>query len=124
LNTGTTATHILVVEDDVNVRTFLIRALARIKPGARISEAENGAEALQLFNATQCDLIISDHRMPIMSGLDLLIATRRNSAVPFIMISADAEVGQRAVAAGVNVFLGKPIDLSMLRAAVLDLLPD
>lgn len=116
--------HILIAEDEEDVLNFLVRALGRIKPGSRVSSARNGAEALQLFQAEGCDLIISDHRMPQMSGLDLLIAVRRISEVPFIMISADGLVGERAAEMGVTAFLDKPLGLHTLRAAVLQVLPE
>jgi CheY-like chemotaxis protein len=115
--------HIIVTEDEADVLHFLERALERIKPGARISTATNGAEALAIFQQHGCDLLISDHRMPQMSGLDLLIAVRSLSPVPFIMISADTMIGPRAHAAGVTEFLEKPIGLSVLRDAVLRCLP-
>lgn len=116
--------HILIAEDEEDVLNFLVRALGRIKSGARVSAARNGAEALQLFQAEGCDLLISDHRMPLMSGLDLLIAVRRISHVPFIMVSADTLVGDRATEMGVTMFLDKPLSLHTLRTAVLGVLPD
>lgn len=116
--------HILIAEDEVDVLTFLVRALGRIKEGAHITTAKNGADALTLFLADGCDLIISDHRMPSMSGLDFLIAVRQTSQVPFIMISADSLVETHAIENGVTAFLDKPLSLHTLRNAVLQILTD
>ncbi len=116
--------HIIIAEDEEDVLSFLVRAVKRIKPGARVSPANNGAEALHIFEAEGCDLIISDHRMPQMSGLDLLIAVRQISQVPFLMVSADGLVGGLAVERGVTEFLDKPLGLQTLRAAVMRWLPD
>ena len=115
--------HIIIAEDEDDVLQFLTRAVERIKPGAKVSATRNGAEALALFQEKGCDLLISDHRMPQMSGYDLLVAIRQRSHVPFIMVSADAQVGPDAVAAGVTEFLDKPLGLGALRTVVLRCLP-
>lgn len=116
--------HILVAEDDPFVLDVLVRTLQRIKPAASITAVMNGVDALQRFETTEFDLVISDHRMPRMSGLDLLLAIRKVSKVPFIMLSADSTVEELAQHEGVTLFLGKPISLEILRPAVLQLLPD
>ena len=67
--------------------------------------------------------MLSDHRMPQMSGLELLSALRQFSSVPFIMLSADILIAPQAYAAGVTEFLEKPMSLQTLRAAVLRYLP-
>lgn len=114
---------ILIVEDEVDVLGFLRRAIERIVPGATLLTASNGREALALFQQQPCDLVISDHRMPLMSGLELLVALRQTSAVPFLMITADTVIAPQARAAGVTEFLDKPVSLNALRAAVLRCLP-
>lgn len=116
--------HILVAEDDPFVLDVLVRALMRIKPAAAITSVMNGVDALQHFKTAKFDLVISDHRMPRMSGLDLLLAIRKDSMVPFIMLSADSTVEEIAHVEGVTLFFGKPISLEILRPAVLQLLPD
>ena len=115
--------HIVVAEDDTIVLHFLGRAIQRIKPKATISSVDNGLDALTIMQSQGCDLIISDNQMPSMSGLDLLSAIRHTSAVPFIMLSADKTTKLQAVAAGVTLFLAKPIDFATLRDAVLHCLP-
>lgn len=115
--------HIILVEDELDVRDFLLRALTRFQPHAAISTASNGAEALAVFQARGADLIISDHRMPVKSGLELLQDIRVVSQVPFVLISADATVERAAIAAGVSEFLAKPLSIAQLRAVVQRYLP-
>ncbi|MBX0329040.1 response regulator [Oscillochloris sp. ZM17-4] len=110
--------RVLLVEDEAGVRAFLIRAIEHILPDAQVIAASDGQLALTAFLAAPADLVISDNRMPNMSGLDLLRALRERSAVPFIMISAEPSVERQAYRAGASVYLGKPATLSDLRAAI------
>jgi CheY-like chemotaxis protein len=114
---------ILLVEDEPDVLDFLLRAVERIAPGATLLKAANGADALALFQRRPCSLVISDHRMPLMTGLELLVALRGFSSVPFIMLSADTLIAPQAYAAGVSEFLEKPMSLQALRAAVRRYIP-
>jgi DNA-binding response OmpR family regulator len=83
-----------------------------------VIDQPDGQLGLDAFLADPADLVISDNRMPQMSGMDLLQALRSCSAVPFIMLSAESGVAQRALAAGASAFLGKPVALADLRAAI------
>lgn len=109
---------ILLVEDEPDVRSFLVRALARVAPHADVHVACDGIEALEDIAKSPPDLIVSDHRMPRMTGLELLVRVRAESQIPFIMISADITVQPQALADGVSVFLAKPISLGDLRVTV------
>lgn len=110
--------RILIVEDESSVRGFLCRALAHFFPGAEIVVATDGQQGLDLFLAGPASLVISDNRMPKMSGIELLQQLRARSAVPFVMISADASLERRAALAGASAFLNKPVSLGELRAAI------
>ena len=59
---------ILLVEDEPDVLDFLQRAVQRIVPEAALLKAANGSDALALLKQRPCDLVISDHRMPQMTG--------------------------------------------------------
>ncbi len=115
--------RILLVEDEPDVRAFMLRALAIISPQAEIIAAEDGRQALMHFTERKIDLIISDQHMPYLSGLELLQAIRRSSDVPFVLISADSAVAEAAHAAGASCFLAKPFSLNALRQAVEYLAP-
>jgi two-component system KDP operon response regulator KdpE len=114
----TTPMRVLLVEDEIDVRGFFARALAHMWPALEVVTAANGCEALDLLRGGQFDLVLSDQRMPKMTGLELLTAVRAWSQVPFLLISADRSVEVAAYAAGANAFLSKPIGLDGLRAAV------
>lgn len=115
--------RILLVEDEADVRRFFARALAHIGEFIEVLPAADGLEALELFVSQSVDLVLSDHRMPRMSGLELLVAVRARSPVPFLLITADRSVEHAAYAAGVSEFLNKPISLDALRDSVLRYMP-
>ena len=80
--------HILIAEDENDVREFLVRAVRRLAPTAEVTAAANGSEALDIFQQQPCDLILTDQRMPVMRGIELLTAVRgMGSAVPVVFIT-------------------------------------
>jgi CheY-like chemotaxis protein len=108
--------RIMIVEDESDVREFLSRALHRLLPAAEIDTAENGSEALQLFQQRRYDLILTDQRMPIMRGTDLLMAVRaEGSDVPVVFITADMIAEEQALQAGASAVFIKPVSLRQLR---------
>lgn len=118
-----TTHRLLLVEDEIDVRLFFVRALGLIAPAAEVVQAADGREALALFEQQAFDLVLSDHRMPHLTGVELLRAVRASSAIPFILITADRSVERDALAAGVTELLSKPISIAALRAAVTRHLP-
>lgn len=113
------ALKILVVDDQFSVRQMTRLALEKI--GVRmIHEAENGQDALLTALAQPLDLIISDFNMPEMDGIGLLRAVRGHQAIrklPFILITGrgDRELVVKAAQAGVNNYVVKPFDETILR---------
>jgi len=87
----------IIVADDVeHNRKYLIDALKNTN--IEIVEAEDGAEALSLAKKTVPDLIITDIRMPILDGFDLLEKLKRDDAlkhIPVIAYSASVMKGQK-----------------------------
>lgn len=116
--------RILIVEDETSVREFLCRAIGRFLPAAQIVAAPHGLIGLEAFLSRPASLVISDQRMPHMSGIELLQQLRRRSAVPFVILSAEASVRERALLAGATAFLAKPVALADLRAAIRDALAE
>jgi DNA-binding NtrC family response regulator len=112
--------RILITEDDATFRSFLNTILRG--EGYAVREAECGEEALELLRRENFDLVISDLKMPGMSGLDLYRQLRsENAAPPFILLTAFGTI-EEAVSAmkeGVADFLTKPLkDPESLRALV------
>lgn len=102
----------LIVDDFDSMRRITANQL-RLLGAKYIHEASNGAEALRILSYEPITLVLSDWNMPVMSGLELLSAIRadaKHCALPFIMITAEAERErvQEAISAGVSELLVKP----------------
>lgn len=115
---------VLLVDDEVGVRRALRRTIK--DEGYEILEAASGEDALAILQSQKVDVIISDHSMPSMSGLDLLRRARlvRPDSLRIILTGqADLDTVVTAVNEdGIYRFLLKPwdnLDLKvMLRLAV------
>lgn len=104
--------QILVVDDFATMRRIVKTCLKQIGFN-NIIEAEDGAAALQRLNEADVKLIISDWNMPNMMGIDLLKAVRadqRLQAIPFLMVTAEAQKENiiEAAKAGVSNYIIKP----------------
>jgi CheY-like chemotaxis protein len=111
--------HIVIAEDEADVREFLYRAFSRNAPTCQISAVGDGAAALDLIEQSGCDLLISDQRMPIMTGVELVRAIRATGATfPAIIISADMTAEAAAAAAGANAFFFKPLSMGQIRTII------
>ncbi len=107
---------ILVVDDYLPTRRLIVDALEQSSQ-YEVNEAENGEEALQLFNKNNYDLVISDIMMPGMSGMDLLNRIReKNLFAAVIMITGNPTVDLTvsAIKKGAVDFLTKPFDIDDL----------
>lgn len=106
---------VLLVEDSLYMRR-LTRMLLSGFGVRKIEEADDGAMALELFEQTLPDIVITDWVMPVFDGLELTRAIRSPDAcsspyTPIIMITGYSERSRVMVArdAGVTEFLAKPI---------------
>jgi len=107
---------ILVVDDYLPTRRLIVDALSQY-PQYEVNEAENGEEALQLFNKNNYGLVISDIMMPGMSGMDLLNRIReKNLSTAVIMITGNPTIDLTvsAIKKGAVDFLTKPFDIDDL----------
>lgn len=83
----------LVVDDFEAMRKVTINQLRQMGV-ERIESARNGAEALRLLKNQRFDVVLSDWNMPVMTGVELLQAMRADErlfAIPFVLITAEAE---------------------------------
>ncbi len=111
--------RVLVVDDEDVVRELLERFL--IKRGYVVSLAKDGRAGLELFRKIPFDLVLSDVRMPGIDGLQLMQAVKElNPRVPVVLISGygDVETVVRALKAGAENFLSKPVRLEQLEQVV------
>jgi DNA-binding NarL/FixJ family response regulator len=113
--------RILIVDDDITLKTALIRYLQN--RGYSVLEASSGAEALSLFEQNPPDVVVSDVIMPEMDGLEFcrrLRATRSGQLVPFIFLSGRKDLDDRIQGhqMGADDYLVKPFDPKELVAKI------
>ncbi len=111
--------RILVVDDEEKMRKLLCIMLSR--RGHDTAEAGHGRQALQMLEEQRFDLIISDIRMPVMDGMEMLRAMKdRDISVPVIFITAFATVESavEAMRAGALDYITKPFDEARIHLTV------
>jgi len=114
---------ILVVDDDTNILEVLHARLAAA--GYSVITALDGPTALKVLDETEVDLIISDMKMPEMSGMDLFLEIRKkDQTIPVIFLTAYGTIPDAvsAVKAGAVDYISKPFDGKMLVATIRDFL--
>ncbi|HEX2059829.1 MAG TPA: ATP-binding protein, partial [Thermoanaerobaculia bacterium] len=120
---GLRGVRLLVVDDDEQVRNY-VAAVFRAS-GADVRSADSVTTAMDLIETWEPDVLLSDLAMPEADGFALLDRLREsNLHIPVIALTAFAspEDRQRALAAGFDAFVPKPVDPAKLRRAVLDTL--
>ena len=119
MKNGTKTLRILIVDDDPGQRSLLNSFLR--SQHFETETAESGERALELLRTGKFDMMISDVRMPGMTGLETLRRARKEHAtLPVLLVTAFTDV-RDAVAAmrdGAVNYLAKPIDLDELLASV------
>jgi two-component system chemotaxis response regulator CheY len=118
--------QVLIVDDIASTRAIL-RDMLQELGFTQIVEATDGREALEKLKKHGAQLIISDHMMKDMSGLDLLNQIRNHPYlvdIPCIMISAvgDIPVIETALELGASDYIVKPISFQLLRRKISDVL--
>lgn len=111
--------QILVVDDELSIRQLLEIALKKV--GYRITVAESGGAAIDLFDKHAYDLVISDIKMPDMSGVDVLRHVKRSGPdTPVIMITAYAstETAVEALRLGAYDYITKPFKVDELKVTI------
>ena len=107
----TLAAHILVVDDEVNIRNALVTMLE--KKGYRVYGAGTGEVALQYLEEARMDLVITDMRMPGISGIEFLRRLKgRWSDIEVVVMTAfgSIDTAVEAMRLGAYDYLTKPID--------------
>jgi two-component system, NtrC family, response regulator PilR len=111
--------RILVVDDERSMRELLAIVLRR--EGYDVLLAENGTSAIATLEREPVDILISDIKMPDLSGVDVLRAAKRvDQDILGIMITAFAstETAVEAMRLGACDYLSKPFDVDLLRMKV------
>lgn len=116
---------ILTVDDSPSIRQMLAYVL--VSAGYKVIEATDGEEGLALAKANTVDLVLTDHNMPKMDGVNLTKALRALPAyrkVPIMMLSTESSpvLKQAGREAGATGWMVKPFDpdklLEMLKKAL------
>ena len=113
-----TPDHVLVVDDDAEIRTLLAEYLSQ--NGIKVSVARDATEMRQLFDESRPDIIILDVMMPGEDGLTVCRELRSRSNVPVIMLTARADEVDRIIGIemGADDYLGKPFSPRELLARI------
>jgi len=114
--------RILIVEDDEEMRALLRDMIE--EEGYKTASVSNGWEAFRKLAKESFDLIITDIRMPGLTGLDILPGIKRlQPDAPIIVITAfgSEEVHRKALERGATAYLEKPIHFHKLRTLIHDM---
>jgi len=115
-----TAVHVLVVDDDADVRG-LLAAVLESDAGATVTEAASGAEGMALLGREEFDVAVVDVQMPDHSGLDVLRWARAaeiDTELIVLTANADVETAVQAMRLGAYDFIPKPCKNAELREVV------
>ncbi|HWE01955.1 MAG TPA: response regulator [Tepidisphaeraceae bacterium] len=113
---------ILIVDDDADGRSLLRRVLSDC--GAEVSDVESTRDALETIQKLRPNILVSDIGMPLLDGYDLIKEVRSRGFTPQILPAvaltafARTEDRRRAMLAGYQIHLSKPVDPSELTAAI------
>ena len=118
MTTPATSPHILIVDDDADIRSLLADYLG--EQGWHISTAQDGPSMQQVLDAAPVDLIVLDLTLPGSDGLTLCRDLRAHSAVPVIMLTARDEEVDRVLGLelGADDYVPKPFSPRELAARV------
>ena len=119
---------ILVVDDNSMNRSVVKALLKQTKVG--IDMAENGKQAVEMCDTKAYDLVLMDHLMPVMDGVEAFRAIRSNELgpnyhTPIVILTANAVAGmkQTFLDEGFDGFLSKPVQGELLEATLMKYLP-
>ncbi len=111
--------HVLLVEDEPNIAEAIRFILAR--DGLRVSHLADGLGALDAVRQDRPDLVILDHMLPGLSGLEILGAIRADPetrTIPVMMLTARGRDREAAERAGADRFISKPFSNAEILAEV------
>lgn len=113
--------NILLIEDEQAIRNVLKSILMDENPKWKVDEAENGAVGIEKIKEKEYDLIISDIKMPLKDGMEVLSeAMEYNPDLTMVMITGhgDVDLAVDAIKKGAYDFISKPPDLNKLLTTV------
>ena len=116
----------VLVVDDNSMNLFVAKQLLK-ETMIQVDTAESGAECLELLKQKEYHVVLMDHMMPEMDGIETLQKLREEGySMPVIVLTANAVVGakQEYLSLGFNNYLSKPIDSKRLFKLLQEYLPE
>jgi two-component system chemotaxis response regulator CheY len=116
--------NVLIVDDSATVRAVLEKTLRLANiPTTSVHHAGNGAEALELLNSNQIDIVFADLNMPVMNGLQMIMKLYeqgRLKTLPVIVVSTEGgrQRIDRLLQLGIAGYVRKPFHPEDVRGAV------
>jgi len=114
-------TTILLVDDEKAFVLSLADGLQAYFQNINVLTAENGKKALELLDTREIDMVITDLKMPVMDGFELIENVNRHlPAIPVVVMTAfnDAAAGLRLMNMGISQMIDKPLDFHAVIAIV------
>ena len=114
-----TTPTILVVEDDAENRAAMVKVLEAAE--YKVLETDNGQQAIDMINEESVDILVTDLRLPVLDGVELLKRTKAiEQDIEVIMITGHGtvEVAVEAIKEGAYDFITKPVKKAQLLRAV------
>ncbi|MGO8990845.1 MAG: response regulator [bacterium] len=111
--------RILIIEDDEEMRALLKDSL--LEDGIEFDSAENGSEAIRKLVEEPFDLVITDIRMPGLTGLDILPGIKKlqpETCIIVITAFGSEEVRRKSFDRGATAYLEKPINMNRLKTLI------
>jgi CheY-like chemotaxis protein len=112
--------NVLLVDDDADARALYSYMLALA--GYRVKAVSNGLQAFAELQVNRPDVIVTDIAMPVLSGLDLIVAVRSNhelADLPVVAITSFGEnLREQARAAGATDSIDKPTEMARMREVI------
>lgn len=119
---------ILIVDDSLPMRSVIKKTIRAAGFGqSEFLEAANGREALTLLKNNWVDMVLTDHNMPIMNGLELIRAVKVDDllkTIPVVVISTEGNESKikEFMEAGVEGYLSKPFSAEAIRDLIVKFL--
>ena len=114
--------NVLIVDDEASLLLTFQKAFERLKDRYKLFTAENGKKAVEILEAHPIDICVTDIRMPVMDGFELLVVMNsRFPTVPVIVMSAygSKELVEKLESIGGMIrFLEKPISIDRLLESI------
>jgi response regulator of citrate/malate metabolism len=121
---GTDACPIIIVENDADLCVLLRYVVEQTYPQEAIALASTSDAALQIYTHHGAQLVIIDHLLPALDGINLVHQLSANQAhLPIVLLASDETVEQTALACGVSEFVAKPFAIEQLVHSLVSVLP-